>query len=56
MRKYTRPEMECKVFEKENILTVSGGSETYESSAAKLTKDLTDNYNISSDYIVSDLW
>ncbi|MBQ3427741.1 MAG: hypothetical protein IJH37_11470 [Clostridia bacterium] len=55
MRKYTRPELVCKVFESENILTASG-TQTYESSMTKLTKDLTDNYHISSDYIVSDLW
>ena len=55
MRKYTRPEMEYKVFESENILTASG-PQTTESSAKKLTKDLTENYGVSSANIFSDLW
>ena len=56
MRKYTRPEMECKVFERENILTASSDAGTTESSMTKLTKELTDKYGVSSDNIVSDLW
>ena len=55
MRKYTTPEMEYKVFETENVLTASGGT-AGESSAVKLTKELTDKYGVSSDNIVSDLW
>ena len=56
MRKYTTPEIECKVFARENIMTASGGAETHESSAVKLTKELTEKYGVASSNIVSDLW
>ncbi len=56
MRKYTRPEMEYKVFETENVLTASGGSETTDSSAALLSKELTTKYGVAQENIVNDLW
>ena len=58
MRKYTTPEMTYKCFAAESVITASGegGAETHESSAAKLTKELTDTYGVSSDKIVTDLW
>ena len=56
MRKYTRPEMECRAFASENILTASGGTGAGESSMTRLQKDLTENYGVSSENIVTDLW
>ena len=55
MRKYTRPEMVCKAFGRESVLTASG-AQTGESSMAKLKNELTANYGVSADSIIEASW
>ena len=56
MRKYTTPEIECKVFARENIMTASGGSQTQESSASKLKTQLADTEGIAESNILEAVW
>ena len=56
MRKYTTPEIECKVFARENIMTASGGSQTQESSASILKTQLSKSEGIAESNILEAVW
>ena len=56
MKKYTNPEIECKVFARENIMTASGGSQTQESSASILKTQLSKSEGIAESNILEAVW